>query len=904
MKTGFCRRWSPAVLLCAALSPLALGVTTLRVGDGETDLKTIQAAVDAAAPGDTIIVSPGTYSGPGNWDINLQGKTLTIQGANPLDANTVENTIIDCAGTPQEPHRAFYVVDCNDIVISGLTITHGLASAGGAVYCQKSTLDLMYCRILDNATLPGGDEDANGGPGGGLYCENAIVQIVGCLIRGNATGSGAASKEGRGGAGGNGGGISSVNSDISVISSTVSGNTAGAGGDSGRGEGGNGGEGGGICGDTVRMAISTVAGNAAGAGGQGARSGRGGRGGGLFADTATLDRCLFETNRAGDEGKPSPDVNDVQSSGAGDGGGIFCNLLDVTSGLITGNRAGRAYVADPAGWLDYGNGGGIWCASGAVRQCTLVGNAVYQATSRVDANDVSSSGRGAGIFCTANVVIANSILYANTPDQFAGQDCNNVVYCNIKAALCPSGANSAFEDPVFVKNGGWVNARDPNVAVEPNDPNAVWAQGDYHLKLTSPLLDAGDPNYVPAEDELDLDGRPRRADAAIDVGAYESSALVPVYRFWSSTTGKHFYTISEAEKDKLVSQYANVWTFEGPAYYAYNRASDSNLLPVYRFWSDKLGSHFYTIKEKEKDKLINQYADTWKFEGAKFYAYPAGQQPAGTKPVYRFWSDKLGGHFYTIKEKEKDKLINQYADTWAFEGVAWYAYASLKPEPADNPGAAVYEFQAGALEAVCTLTLKALIDGKEAKIDKPEVTYTPDSGYLRMTVDLQGLKTTMNELLVQTSFLQHEATIGGGDGDGTAQIPITLSSNVIFGGRTPRGPFGIEPNTLTFPTTGGGTEAGDNESFTIGGSVTVDGGKTDVGLILRATEFATGGAGIFDTSLLPDTLSARMDGTFQWSCQGQENLLLETTVKGSVLQIYVTSAQIKTTGVWQGKEVR
>lgn len=52
---------------------------------------------------------------------------------------------------------------------------------------------------------------------------------------------------------------------------------------------------------------------------------------------------------------------------------------------------------------------------------------------------------------------------------------------------------------------------DPNVAVEPNNPNAVWIDGDYHLKsqvgrwdqnsqswiqddVTSPCIDAGDPN--------------------------------------------------------------------------------------------------------------------------------------------------------------------------------------------------------------------------------------------------------------------------------------------------------------------------------------------------------------------------------------------------------------------------
>jgi len=41
--------------------------------------------------------------------------------------------------------------------------------------------------------------------------------------------------------------------------------------------------------------------------------------------------------------------------------------------------------------------------------------------------------------------------------------------------------------------------------------------------------------------------------------------------------------------------------------------------------------------------------------------------------VYRFWSDALSGHFYTIDEAERDKLINQYSHVWTYEGIAWYA---------------------------------------------------------------------------------------------------------------------------------------------------------------------------------------------------------------------------------------
>lgn len=106
-------------------------------------------------------------------------------------------------------------------------------------------------------------------------------------------------------------------------------------------------------------------------------------------------------------------------------------------------------------------------------------------------------------------------------------------------------------------------------------------------------------------------------------------------------------------------------------------AVDAGLAPVYRFWSDKLSAHFYTISETEKDKLIEKYADTWRYEGIAFYAYPPECQVAGTLPVYRFWSANLGRHFYSMSETEKDKLIEKYPHVWAFEGIAWHAFDQL-----------------------------------------------------------------------------------------------------------------------------------------------------------------------------------------------------------------------------------
>jgi len=146
-----------------------------------------------------------------------------------------------------------------------------------------------------------------------------------------------------------------------------------------------------------------------------------------------------------------------------------------------------------------------------------------------------------------------------------------------------------------------------------------------------------------------------------------------VYRFWSPLNGKHFYTLSEQEKNGVVAKYPNFWTFEGPVYQACANQYNANLAPVYRFWSGRLGSHFYTISETEKNKLIDELDYTWTYEGPAFYAYPEGKQPPECKPVYRFWNASEGYHFYTIDESEKDKVINKYGQ-FEFEGIAFYAY--------------------------------------------------------------------------------------------------------------------------------------------------------------------------------------------------------------------------------------
>jgi hypothetical protein len=168
-------------------------------------------------------------------------------------------------------------------------------------------------------------------------------------------------------------------------------------------------------------------------------------------------------------------------------------------------------------------------------------------------------------------------------------------------------------------------------------------------------------------------GRVYLDNLVVETGVIMEASLRDVHRFWSPVLERHFYTINESEKETLTTQYKDMWTYEGVVYHAFATNADPDTRPVYRFWSDKLGSHFYTVNESEKDWLVAEYAHVWTLEGVAFYAYPPGLQPVGTLPVYRFWSPTTNDHLYTISESERKSLLANFSGLWTDEGIAWYA---------------------------------------------------------------------------------------------------------------------------------------------------------------------------------------------------------------------------------------
>ena len=145
-------------------------------------------------------------------------------------------------------------------------------------------------------------------------------------------------------------------------------------------------------------------------------------------------------------------------------------------------------------------------------------------------------------------------------------------------------------------------------------------------------------------------------------------SYLPVYRFYNTANGSHFYTASATERDSVIARYAATYTYEGPAY-SINVANTANCAPLYRFYNKANGSHFYTPSVAERDAVIAKWSATYAYEGP---AYNVSLASGGCVPMYRFFNKANGSHFYTVSAAERDKVVATLSATYTYEGISYY----------------------------------------------------------------------------------------------------------------------------------------------------------------------------------------------------------------------------------------
>lgn len=445
--------------------------------DGTGDFTTIQAAINAAMDGYTILVDPDTYY----ENIDFMGKDITVRSDVDHDPDTYDiapsSTIID--GTQSGSVVTFESGEDLDAVLEGFTVKNGSGNLinnyrrGGGISCVNASPLIKNNIIKENQVqyTPG----VWNFYGGGISChDHASPAISNNVISNNYADS-------------IGGGIScTLSSSPAIMNNTIEDNSCID-------------FGGGIyAGDSS----PTVRGNTI-------SGGECNFGAGIYCSNST---SLISDNHISDnyahhlgggiccvQNSPVVDSNVIVDNRASTGSGIGLkgSSATIVNNVLTGN------------YMEYGyHGGGIACTENSSPNIT--NNTLY---------DNSASGGGGGIYLDDSyAAVANTILWANqgfpaTEIYLENGSTLDIGYCDITGITAPF---------VVAKPGCTVNWGSYVITSDPlfEDP----LNRDFHLTAYSPCIDIGD-NYAPDLPDDDFEGDPRKYNVNVDVGADEFSSL-------------------------------------------------------------------------------------------------------------------------------------------------------------------------------------------------------------------------------------------------------------------------------------------------------------------------------------------------------------------------------------------
>lgn len=538
----------------AAVLLFPAGVVQASTLNVPSQYATIQAAINAAAAGDTIAVAAGTYHESLSW----QNKDLVIQGAGE------GLSVVDPSAANGGPGgRGLLCYNLSSASkLTGFTFRNGAAAAnsyGGGMENVVGDLTVSRCTFSGNT----------GGTGGGVYNQACNPTIADCTFSGNSASV-------------NGGGMAnSTGSKPLVENCAFTGNSVSDG------------FGGGMENDdrsSPTVTDCSFTGNTAGSGGGGMANAfesnpvvtnclydnntipsGDGSGGGMYNNNSspTVTHCAFSNNKLPYSGKKrgggmenyngsNPMVTDCAFSGnsAVYGGGMdnYQGSPTVTRCTFSGNSA-----------LLYGGGmENFFADDPTVINCTIRGNSAYDGAGMyndhgfptivdcvVAQNTAADSGGGicslAGAVILTNCTVAlnscGNVGGAILTDSGVTDLTNCIVYTNTSAFLYPGvyGTANCISSDVqglfnAVPNAGGNFTADP-LFVDPSN-------GDLHLSTASPCCNTGNsavifsPPFLTVSGSIvDLDGNPRIVGSAIDIGAYELQVSPPALNVPASVNG-------------------------------------------------------------------------------------------------------------------------------------------------------------------------------------------------------------------------------------------------------------------------------------------------------------------------------------------------------------------------------
>lgn len=200
------------LLICLTSLILNVQATIINV---PAEQSTIQAGINTALDGDTVLVQPGTYL----ENINFEGKNIVLGSLFLMtrDTNYISQTVID--GNHSGSVVIFANGEDSTATLIGFTIINGHATYGGGVsISSQSSPTIQYLDILDSERV-------------GVYCAYSNPKFLNVRVEGNKDGGGMSFEFSNSELkkiivnNNYGTGISNSNSNINLVNAEISNNT-------------------------------------------------------------------------------------------------------------------------------------------------------------------------------------------------------------------------------------------------------------------------------------------------------------------------------------------------------------------------------------------------------------------------------------------------------------------------------------------------------------------------------------------------------------------------------------------------------------------------------------------------------------------------------------------------------